>query len=126
MAVRDGEAYLHGGMDDGGVSYLWRTDGESSAEWPVCVYREGEPTVLSYGIVEFLARACTTGLPGKLQRRFDGDGHEFLTWKDLYRRDAERYGFGSHHGGWDEAAGPRPGARPPSAAPASGRACPAG
>ncbi|WP_371493496.1 SMI1/KNR4 family protein [Kitasatospora sp. NBC_00374] len=94
----DGEAYIHWGMDDGGVYYLWRVEGESSAEWPVYVYGD-ELTVLPYGIVELLARACTGGLPRELQRRFRGNGHEFLHWQDRYRRDVEQYGSGSYIGG---------------------------
>ncbi|MEV4615483.1 SMI1/KNR4 family protein [Kitasatospora sp. NPDC049258] len=97
--VGDAEAYIQWGLDDGAVSYLWRVEGESSAEWPVCVYEEGEMTVLPYGIVEFLARACTGGLPRKLQCRFDSNSHEFLHWQDQYRRDVEQYGSGSYIGG---------------------------
>ncbi|MEV7025129.1 SMI1/KNR4 family protein [Kitasatospora sp. NPDC093558] len=87
-----GEAYVRWGVDDGGVSHLWRIEGGSSAEWPVCVYGDGELTVLPYGFAEYLARACTGGLPGKLQRRFGtDDDHEFLHWQDQFRRDTERY-----------------------------------
>ncbi|MGW2372135.1 MULTISPECIES: SMI1/KNR4 family protein [Kitasatospora] len=95
----DGESYIHWGMDEGGVYYLWRIEGESSADWPVCLYDAGELTVLPFGIVEFLARACTGGLPDKLQRRFGKGGHEFLHWQDEYRRDTERYDSGSYNGG---------------------------
>ncbi|MER7772951.1 SMI1/KNR4 family protein [Kitasatospora sp. NPDC096140] len=95
----DGTSYVHWGMDDGGAYYLWRVEGRSSAEWPVCVYESGELTVLPYGIVEFLARACTGSLPEDLQRRFSGSGHEFLHWQDEFRRDTEQYGSGSFIGG---------------------------
>ncbi|KDN87781.1 SMI1/KNR4 family protein [Kitasatospora cheerisanensis] len=95
----DGEAYIHWGVDGGGGSYLWRIEGESSAEWPVCVYEDGL-TVLPYGMVEFLARACTEGLPPDLQGKLrGGGGHEFLHWQDQYRRDAEQYGSDSYIGG---------------------------
>jgi hypothetical protein len=95
----DGEAYIHWGMDDGGVYYLWRIQGASSAEWPVCVYGNGKLTVLPFGIVEFLARACTDRLPDDLRRAFQGDGHEFLHWQDQYRRDTEQWGSSSYSGG---------------------------
>ncbi|MEV6257053.1 SMI1/KNR4 family protein [Nocardia sp. NPDC051911] len=92
----DGDMYIHWGVDGGGdFYYLWRVEGESSAEWPVCVY-DDELTVLPYGMVEFLARACTGGLPGELQCKFRGNGHEFLHWQDQYRRDVEQYGSGSY------------------------------
>ncbi|MFI9329356.1 hypothetical protein ACIGZJ_17650 [Kitasatospora sp. NPDC052868] len=95
----DGESYIHWGVDDGGAYLLWRIEGGSSAEWPVCVYDAGELTVLPYGLVEFLARACTGGLPADLQRMFGQGGHEFLHWQDQYRRDTERYGSESYLGG---------------------------
>ncbi|RJO77675.1 hypothetical protein D5S18_08050 [Nocardia panacis] len=93
----DGHSYIHWGMDGGGVYYLWRIEGASSAEWPVCLYSD-DLTVLPYGMVEFLARACTDGLPEE-QRRFRGSDHEFLHWQDEYRLVTEQLGDASYSGG---------------------------
>lgn len=86
-----GEAFVRWGVDDGGRSYLWRTDGADSDGWPVCLYAEGELTVYPFGFVEFLARLCEDSLPAGSEQVLGPGPRVFVHWREARRREAEAW-----------------------------------